>query len=335
MRIVVVAGLISSILIAAWASLASAQTPSYYVLDHGALLPAYGDPSGLSVEQWQIWLYRSGEPQTGQNFWGMITGKTQEDVQRKLEQGQDFQVYYAKWSGSDYRQDRFTYFNAFGPVAKLKSDRSLGQKVGEVGTRIGKTFGALREGYQKARLILSDKVKQPNPHSAVGKTLKDYVDALGQGVSKVSELQKKLDLNQGYSDDMFDVLDEADKDLAARNATIDQAFGSGVAQPDLTPDADGFVADAAACITSRPGENGTVLVNTCSYKINLSYGEPGNAWKSVQTLQPGASVDTFDRAEIIYSACPTLSIAVVERTGQRPMPWSPLRQSYRCFVQNR
>ena len=104
---------------------------SYYILDpkdgrYAQPKPVHNeDPHSCTkkVDHWEFWLYRRGSPLNGiaANRWGMIYDQTLEQARRELEQGQQFEIAYAKFFHKPEDSEPNTYFNPFGPIACLGS----------------------------------------------------------------------------------------------------------------------------------------------------------------------------------------------------------------------
>jgi hypothetical protein len=104
---------------------------SYYILDpndgpYSQPKPVYNeDPHNCTkkVDHWEFWLYRRNQPLNGiaANRWGMIYDRTLDQAQHELEQGQQFEIAYAKFFHKPENSEVNTYFNSLGPIAFLGS----------------------------------------------------------------------------------------------------------------------------------------------------------------------------------------------------------------------
>lgn len=105
----------------------NAQT---YTFDGRTLQRWQGDPNTLHVEEWQIWLYKRGQQTGGLDHWGSVSASSAIKAKAQLLSGQAFEVSYCKFFGhpSDCEKN-MTYFNPFGPVAIMKADKTVSQRI--------------------------------------------------------------------------------------------------------------------------------------------------------------------------------------------------------------
>lgn len=190
----------------------SAQEP-YYVDDAGQISAANGDPKKVQAGEWQVRLYKSGARTGGKDHWGLITGKTAEDVMQQLKSGQDFQVRYAKWAGTDQTSDVSTYFNPLGPIAVLKSTKSISgdkwKKVLDFIERINKA----RKIFKQIADILGTRPKDSNPYKNVGRVLKEYGTNLKNVEKAMAELLDKINDNSEAMNQINNDLDQIAIDI--------------------------------------------------------------------------------------------------------------------------
>lgn len=91
-----------------------------------------GNAEEIKVVEWQVRLYRGGQSPVGDNFWGLMSGKTAADVMRKLKKGQDWELRYNRWAGYGSVPDKvLTHFNAVGPIAKVERQPTAAEKQRE------------------------------------------------------------------------------------------------------------------------------------------------------------------------------------------------------------
>src|SRR5688572_23853429 len=95
--------------------------PTYYVDDGTTIAPVYSNDLPTSkIQEWQVRLYRRGEPTGGRDNWGLITGSTSDKVMEELRSSQAFEKRYARWIGKPEEYEINTHFNYLGPIAIVK-----------------------------------------------------------------------------------------------------------------------------------------------------------------------------------------------------------------------
>jgi hypothetical protein len=95
---------------------------AHYVYNGKTLQVAEEDLAFANYKQWQVWLYQEGvripRYTTGLQYsrWGLIEGRSAEDVMEQLRASQSFERAYVNFFGTGM-WGRYTFFNPLGPIA--------------------------------------------------------------------------------------------------------------------------------------------------------------------------------------------------------------------------
>jgi len=149
-----------------------------------------GNPLQLdNVKEWQFWLYNRNIPANGSinGRWGVISGRSFDQVNARLHSEQKFETQYNKFMGQNVNSWAETYFNPFGPVAVLEVP-PLHSKLIEHIFKMHEIYSDYNEFFSKVTEILSKTPKDNNPFSTVGSVLKEY----GESLRKASHLLNQL-----------------------------------------------------------------------------------------------------------------------------------------------
>ena len=225
---------------------------SFYI-DNGSTLQKVenGDPTKIRVIEWQVRLYKTGQPRSGNGHWGMITGRTAASVMEKLKKAQNFELSYNNWAGRGRVPDPVnTHFNALGPIAKVEREQSAQEKERNKKRLIPKeTLDRIEGAYKRARdyreafdiipeIIGDSEAKGNNPFHGVGDNLREYMDKLRDALEKLRILRDKLDAtNAPAIDEINRSLDEINHALDEARDNAKKVSGSmGLKEGDLIPD---------------------------------------------------------------------------------------------------
>ena len=191
---------------------------SYYVQDGGNLsYVKNGNSSTLqNVKEWQIWLYRKGEPASGNNRWGSIWGKSAGDVTEKLKSSQQFELLYNK--GCDVcKASKTTFFNRLGPIAVIDAKqrkRNIPEKALEKIIEIQEKYDDIYQTYKTLNEYYFNPPEHgPNPFAGVGVVTQEYVDSFKDVFSKMSNLYEFMTQVSLNSDKTMRELDKHIKDM--------------------------------------------------------------------------------------------------------------------------
>lgn len=197
--------LVLSFLFSAFAATVCAQQEFY--IDDGRSIQKVenGDPQKIQVVEWQIRLYRVGQAKSGNNHWGLITGKSMDAVMRELKKDQDFEVRYNAWAGEGRVPNKSgsTWFNYLGPIAKVErpsasKERQDKQRLftQENWQRIQDTINRSNDFYNGFRAIVDILSQDPTtttPFDNVGSNFRDYMDNLVQAMERTNALRTILE----------------------------------------------------------------------------------------------------------------------------------------------
>ena len=106
------------------------STAQTYTYDGRTLQRWQGNPDTLKVAEWQIWLYKRGQTTGGPDHWGSISASSAAKANAQLASGQSFEQSYCKFFGHlPDCEKNMTYFNPMGPVAIMKVDKTISQRI--------------------------------------------------------------------------------------------------------------------------------------------------------------------------------------------------------------
>lgn len=196
---------------------------TYYIRNGNQISKVeHSDPTKVNAKEWQVLLFKRGASKTPGTQWGLISGKSAEEVMHKLKSNQDFEIRYNKWAGKGAVQDEvYTHFNPLGPVAVVeksspgkssKQDNELKEKLNKVLTVYNNVKEYL-DNQEKIAKILSESNTE-TPFDDVGNVFKEYTENLKQAFQRVSDLQNRLQRGMNISMEQIDInINEINKNL--------------------------------------------------------------------------------------------------------------------------
>lgn len=203
------------------------QSSFYVQKDNNIIEIENEDPYKLDVKEWQIRLYKKGQPTKGNLYWATIKGSTIDVVNKSLRISQEFELKSNEFFGKGRVQnDVTTNFNPFGPIAIIDSRAALtntdqGQyKISELSERTLDAYETYKEVKDGLDIIIKG---EDNLYGNIGNNFKEYTDNLREVFTQISSLQKLLNNNtQQYIDKINQSIKEIDKklDKAENNALI-------------------------------------------------------------------------------------------------------------------
>lgn len=183
------------------------------------------DPSKMNVTEWQVLLFKKGASHVVGTQWGIITGKTSEQVMSQLKKDQEFELKYNAFFGKGRVQDAvFTNFNPLGPVAVIenktsnqagndKSSKAMLEKLNKV-KNVYDQVKEYYDGYHEIVEILNSP-KSPTAFDNVGEVFKEYSDNLKEAFQRVNSLQGQLQKGTDISMEQFEKnINEINKNLS-------------------------------------------------------------------------------------------------------------------------
>ena len=128
-----------SILLILILCLASRSSLADFITDDGENFHVVRDDAinNSEIEEWQIRLYKKGDPVGTRKNWGSISGSSAAIVSARLKVSQEFQISFARWANKNPEDDVFTYSFPYGPIAVLKKDKAISGPSAEVAEQIG------------------------------------------------------------------------------------------------------------------------------------------------------------------------------------------------------
>lgn len=276
----------------------SAQEP-YYIDDGKQISPANGDPKAVQAAEWQVRLYKSGVRTGGKDNWGLITGKTAEDVMQKLKSGQDFQVLYAKWAGTDYTSEVSTYFNPLGPIAVLKSMRSISEDKWKKALDFIERVNKARKMYKQIADILGTRPQDSNPYKNVGRVLKEYGTNLKNVEKAMAELLGRINDNSQEMNQLFSDLDQIAVDIEKAEIKGTDAEAEVIRYlPDISPPSRDAELNIEHCCGGYPTEI-YYLVHGKKEGRSISYGvtSTGGGEKIISTYKEAEGAYRADKKD--------------------------------------
>jgi hypothetical protein len=168
---------------------AAQRAPAYYVFDGRNLHVMDDRPVQASYVRWQIWLYPEHVPiarqTTGSPYsrWGLLEGRSAENVMQQLETFQGFERAYLHFFGPG-EWGRHTFFNPVGPVAvtseAAKNEPAEALYLNQLNGRINALITTLQPSLENN--------KNDGPSSAV----KDYFEQVENCLAQVAKLYSEL-----------------------------------------------------------------------------------------------------------------------------------------------
>jgi hypothetical protein len=173
---------------------AEAQQHTYYVHDGKNLQVMYDRPADANYIQWQIWFYQervhiphytAGLPYSR---WGLIEGRSVENVINKLETFQSFERAYLNFFGPG-AWGRYTFLNPLGPIAitseavKEKPSEELYLEelyLSDLNSRIERLIATIQPSLEN------------NENDGLGSPVKDYFDQIRDSLEQVAKLYSQL-----------------------------------------------------------------------------------------------------------------------------------------------
>jgi len=152
------------------------------------------DPKQINAIEWQVRLYKKDSPKNGNSYWGIIKGRTADEVLTKLKSDQDFELKFNKFIGKGYIEDDvFTHFNPLGPIAIIEESK-LEESSNE------SNYDKLLEVIEKAKDYYDDysevykilKAEPIGPYDNFGNVFKDYTENLKLVFKNVDKLKNVL-----------------------------------------------------------------------------------------------------------------------------------------------
>jgi hypothetical protein len=201
-------------------TVSTAISASFYVKNGNSL--SYidrGDEEAVpNVREWQIRLYKRGAPTSGENHWGLITGKSAADVRAQLEKAQIFEKKWERWCGCGWGAS--TYYNPMGPIAVIETPQrsKLSQAVIDNANTIEDLHNYTWKLYERTNdLLYALGEADKNPFNHVGVTLHEYADNFQLVFKQMKTLHGVMDAVGRKGDNILRELDKVEKEIAKSN----------------------------------------------------------------------------------------------------------------------
>jgi hypothetical protein len=157
---------------------------TYSTWDGSNLNEVSGDPSAITPDHWEIWLYRANTAHTMTNRWGAVSKPTLSEADSDLKSGQVFEKRWEKFTGLPYGPT--TSFNPSEPIACLKPLRPA----------VLKQYLELNENYEKLSTMrdsFHDALDLSGTFAASEKgPLTEYLNALKTGIDNAAQIYERL-----------------------------------------------------------------------------------------------------------------------------------------------
>lgn len=186
------------------------------------------DPKKIKVKEWQIRLYKKGQPKSGEHYWSIIHGGTTSEVITRLKISQEFELNFNSFVGKGRVQDEIlTHFNFLGPIGIIELPTSKEEKSKKGIEKIIASYKKANKFYEEYKKILKlrstikkatdfgKKQKPSTPFDNFGKVFKEYTDNLKGALSQVYSLKKLLNTSTDLRlDKINQLVNEIDKKFA-------------------------------------------------------------------------------------------------------------------------
>jgi hypothetical protein len=172
--------------------IALSEEVDYYIDNQGYLSRTHGDVDRVSVDHWEVWLYPKGQAPGGRGYWGVIDGKSAAEVMKKLQYAQQFQVRFAKFVGTNPEDEVFTNFNPLGPIAVIGGTPAVTRWAKRVDDTL-EQVQTINGMWSMAQRLISDESKPQNPNPEIGRTLKEYLQALVKAEQRALKLRAEIE----------------------------------------------------------------------------------------------------------------------------------------------
>ena len=168
---------------------AAQQAPAYYVFDGRNLHVIDDRPVQASYVRWQIWLYPEHVPiprqTTGLPYsrWGLLEGRSAENVLQQLETFQGFERAYSHFFGPG-EWGQYTFFNPVGPIAitseAVKNEPTEAPYLNQLSGRINTLITTLQPSLEN------------NRNDGSSSSIKDYFEQVENCLAQVARLYGQL-----------------------------------------------------------------------------------------------------------------------------------------------
>jgi hypothetical protein len=299
---------------------------NYYVFNGTTLQVADDFSFYRTVRQWQVGLYQEGvhipRYTAGLQYsrWGLIQGRSAENVKGRLKAAQSFEKVYLNFFGPG-TWGRYTFFNALGPIAI--TDQAMEKNPAALDERY-----QLDELYDRVNKLIVRLQPSLENNENLGPTssIKEYFDQIRDALQQVSKLYSQLArLNpQVYF-------------IRAKVAQTDRAVAqAGNNVPKITailPSVKLPTSTAWTSHTEAAGSDGTIRVEVTqigpavSVQQTWSGGDGGMAGTVIVTIVPFDDIGRIHFHRPMGTGDDTWTVVVESAHGSFPETLnSPLRQ---------
>jgi hypothetical protein len=168
---------------------AAQQAPAHYVFDGRNLHVMDDRPVQASYVRWQIWLYPEHvhipRQTTGSPYsrWGLLEGRSAENVMQQLETFQGFEREYLNFFGPG-EWGEYTFFNPVGPIAitseAVKNEPAEALYLSQLNARINTLITTLQPSLEN------------NKNDGSSSPVKDYFEQVENCLAQVAKLYSQL-----------------------------------------------------------------------------------------------------------------------------------------------
>jgi len=176
----------------------SSITP-FYILKGGSIIrDDNSDCNQVKAIEWQVRLYKKGTPKIGSSYWGVIKGRTADEVMTKLKSRQEFELKFNAFIGKGYIKDKvFTNFNSLGPIAIIDESKLEESSNKSNYDRLSEVIGKAKDYYDVYMDVENniDKIintKPTGPFDNYGNVFKEYTDNLKDVLKNIDKLKNAL-----------------------------------------------------------------------------------------------------------------------------------------------
>lgn len=157
------------------------------------------NPEELETIEWQVRLYKKGASKIGKSYWGIIKGKTADDVMSKLTSDQEFEIKFNIFIGKgSVQNDILTHFNPLGPIAIIDDspppnlpNQEYNTQLTEVNDKAEDYLRTYTEVRRRLNVII--KGKTTTPYTEIGRVFREYTKNLKDAFMQINSLRKMLE----------------------------------------------------------------------------------------------------------------------------------------------
>lgn len=194
----------------------------YHVYNGVKLFRVDKDPlKAQPPKEWHILLFKKEdiqvEPVGGQreglppHYWGVISGRSYDEVVRELKANQEFEDRFEEWCKCSWGLK--TFFNSFGPVAIYENRSAEPEDYREQVAHLKVKMDAVLTGYGSVRNSLLRRYETGSPHPTLGSTIVDFSRELRVVHERNKDVRRLYKEHVGKHDEKLQLLSKVSRSL--------------------------------------------------------------------------------------------------------------------------